>query len=83
MKKFFLLLLIGASVGTLGCKKGCDVKNPACKDVPPTNEMCAAYFSRWFYNAQSDQCQLIGYSGCSQKGFATQKECEGCVKSRN
>lgn len=81
MKKIIPILLL-SSLSMIACKKDCDTRTPACKDVPPTNEMCTAYFSRWFYNAQADQCQLIGYSGCSQKGFATQKECEGCVKSR-
>ncbi len=81
MKKILPLLLL-SSLSLMACQKDCDTRRPACKDVPPANELCTAFFSRWFYNAQSDQCQLIGYSGCSQKGFATQKECEGCIKSR-
>ena len=82
MKKLFTVLLL-ASTTLVACKKDCDVRNPACKDVTPTNEMCNAYFQRWFYNAQTNQCQLIGYSGCSQKGFATQADCQSCVKVRN
>ena len=53
--------------------------NPACLDVPPTNELCQAYFVRWFYNSQTNECDQIGYSGCEQYGFATQQECEDCA----
>ncbi len=80
MKKLALLLFLAAAAA--GCKKSCDTRQPAaCNDVPPTGELCNAVFSRWFYNAQTGQCQLIQYSGCSQKGFATQQECQSCVKS--
>lgn len=81
MKKLFPILLL-AIASLSACKKECDSSVPACKDQPPTNEMCAAAFNRWFYNAQTNQCQLISYSGCSQKGFATKQDCDGCVKNR-
>ncbi len=82
MKKLLAALLV-ASTTLVACKKDCDVRNPACKDVPPANELCAAYFSRWFYNAQTNQCELISYSGCSKRGFDTRNDCEGCIKVRN
>ncbi len=80
MKKLLPILLLSTLFATACKKHDCEVRNAACKDVPPTNEMCAAAFSRWFYDAQTAQCQLVNYSGCSQKGFATQPECEKCVK---
>lgn len=83
MKKLAIILLLASAAAT-GCKKDQSVRTPApaaCQDTPPANEMCAAAFSRWFYNQRADQCQLVNYSGCSQKGFATKQECENCVKS--
>ncbi len=69
------LMLSGAE---LGCKKNCEVTNPVCKETPPTNELCQAAFNRWFYDATTNACQQIAYSGCSARGFATQAECEAC-----
>lgn len=60
------------------CSKDCTSENAACQDTPPINELCAAYFSRWFYNEESNSCEEIGYSGCSEKGFETKAECESC-----
>ena len=60
------------------CKKECEINNPVCLETPPTDEVCQAYFERWFYNKGSDKCEMIGYSGCSQKGFESQGECENC-----
>jgi hypothetical protein len=51
----------------------------ACHDKVPTQEVCTAFFSRWFYNKAANKCERIGYSGCSAKGFATQQECEVCI----
>jgi hypothetical protein len=50
----------------------------SCNDTPPVGELCLAYFERWFYNKATQKCTKIGYSGCSQRGFATQVECESC-----
>ena len=69
-------LLLAAS--ELGCKKNCETTNPVCKETAPTNELCQAAFNRWFYDATTNACQQIAYSGCSAKGFATQAECEAC-----
>ncbi|MEN8249563.1 MAG: BPTI/Kunitz domain-containing protein [Bacteroidota bacterium] len=55
-----------------------ELKNMTCYDTPPTDEMCTAYFERWFYNESTNSCEKIGYSGCSQYGFETQEECEKC-----
>ncbi len=60
------------------CSKDCDPPIATCSEAPPTNELCAAIFNRWFYDAGNDECEQIAYSGCSQKGFATQQECETC-----
>jgi len=49
-----------------------------CNETPPTNEICAAYFSMWFYDQSTSACKQIGYSGCSKKGFNTKDECESC-----
>lgn len=71
---FALLLLVGLN----SCKKRCEERNAICNDTPPTDEACQAVFQRWFYNKASNTCEQITYSGCSQKGFATQQECESC-----
>jgi hypothetical protein len=52
--------------------------NPVCKDIVPTNELCAAYFSRWFFDKSTNTCVQKSYSGCTIKGFATELECEEC-----
>ena len=79
-KKIILLsaCLFFIIVGATQCKQSCTPTITACSDVVPTNEMCAAFFSRWFYNKNNGVCELKNYSGCSQKGFATQQECNLC-----
>lgn len=62
----------------LGCGKECEINDPVCMETPPTGELCEAYFVRWFYSAETNSCSEIGYSGCSQKGFATKAGCEAC-----
>lgn len=64
--------------GLINCSKSCEVTINACNDTPPTDEVCAAAFSRWFYNKDQNKCELIGYSGCSLKGFETEKACKVC-----
>lgn len=79
MKYFFLFTVLSVAVLSGSCKKkDCDLKITQCSETPPTNEACQAAFNRWFFNEDANACELIGYSGCSQKGFATQEECEAC-----
>lgn len=62
------------------CDKGneCENVNPVCSETPATDEICAAYFTRWFYNEETNSCEQIGYSGCEAYGFETKEECENC-----
>ncbi|MGK7390259.1 MAG: BPTI/Kunitz-type proteinase inhibitor domain-containing protein [Candidatus Cyclobacteriaceae bacterium M2_1C_046] len=54
-----------------------------CNETPPTDEICTAYFTMWFYDKTTSACNQIGYSGCSKKGFETKKECESCKCNTN
>lgn len=78
-------LVQGFAVGFLflffsSCSEDCStfLPEPTCAEKAPTDELCQAYFQRWFFDSSSQQCQQIGYSGCGEYGFATQAECEGC-----
>jgi hypothetical protein len=73
-----MILILQAFVS---CKKDREPVPAACSDTVPANEMCQAYFTRWFYDPVADQCRQVGYSGCSEKGFATEMECDACVGS--
>lgn len=74
-----LALLAFALTAAMGCTEDCTNDTVAtCQETPPTDEACQAYFQRWFYDAESNACDSIGYSGCSQYGFATEAECEAC-----
>jgi hypothetical protein len=81
MKNSFIVYISTFSfVFLISCSKDCDPSNSSiCSETAPTNEMCQAYFQRWFYNPKSNQCEQISYSGCSQRGFATENECNECV----
>lgn len=76
MKYLFLSLMIFSLL--LSCSKDCENSDPTCTEVPPTNEACAAYFTRWFYNESKNTCEQLSYSGCSAWGFSTKQECEAC-----
>jgi len=76
--KFLIPAIVFLTIGLLSCSKDCEPKLATCNETPPTNELCQASFERWFYNKEKNECEKIGYSGCSQKGFATQQECEEC-----
>lgn len=80
MKKNILKSLILSMVMfiVISCSKDCEPKITTCNETPPTDELCQAAFQRWFYNKDKNKCEQIGYSGCSQKGFETQQECEEC-----
>jgi hypothetical protein len=73
-----LLLAATLTIGLISCSKECESVNPICKETPPTQELCLAYFERWFYNEQTNNCEKISYSGCSIKGFETKIECQEC-----
>lgn len=75
--KVVRLFLFAAAV-LVACSKDCGTPQGACADVVPTGELCLAAFNRWFYNAANNRCEQISYSGCNQKGFASQAECEAC-----
>jgi hypothetical protein len=77
MKQIVVLICILLSF--VSCKKDCETKNVTCEETVPVNEACLAFFTRWFYDEASNSCKQIGYSGCSQKGFVTQQECEICL----
>ena len=78
VKIFIPAILLFLIVGLTNCSKECEQKLATCSETPPSNELCQAAFNRWFYNKEKNKCEQIGYSGCSQKGFATQQECEEC-----
>ena len=65
-------------LGLTNCSKDCEPKISICSETPPAGELCQAYFNRFFYSEDKNKCEQIGYSGCSQKGFETQEECEEC-----
>ncbi len=78
MKKLILLSFL-LLLGLNSCNKECmTIENEGCKDTVPTDEVCQAAFERWFYDSEVNSCKLVGYSGCSLKGFATKEECEEC-----
>lgn len=78
MKGIFAVLGI-AMILFASCKKSeCVAVDERCNDTPPTQEMCTAHFERWFYNASTNTCVLVPYSGCSVKGFETEAECNSC-----
>ena len=78
MKKTISAIVSVLIVVLISCSKDCAPKLATCSEIPPTNELCQAYFKRWFYDKNKNKCEQSGYSGCSQKGFATQQECEEC-----
>lgn len=77
--KFLLTTLVLVGLLSTTCNKNCDNKPAPCTERPPNDEACAAAFQRWFYNAGTNQCELIAYSGCEAYGFATEAECQACL----
>lgn len=80
MKTIVFLFLLSIILSIVSCEKekDCQDTNPVCIETPPTDELCEAYFQRWFYNNEIKSCEQVGYSGCSQYGFETKEECENC-----
>jgi hypothetical protein len=75
---FLTCLLLAAMLSLNSCEKSCITANEICLEAPPTDELCQAYFVRWFYEKDSDRCRQIGYSGCTQRGFSNKEECDVC-----
>lgn len=79
MKHLNTLLLSFSTIIMASCGTPCDIdREDACHEAAPTDELCFAYFERWFYNEAGDACEMVAYSGCSQRGFATEEECGTC-----
>ncbi len=76
MKNF--LLAITLTLGLSSCSKECETTNPVCNESAPTAEICLAVFQRWFYNEETNSCEQITYSGCSEYGFETKAACQEC-----
>jgi hypothetical protein len=74
----FLFFILGTGL-IFSCSKNCDSANEKCQDVPQTGIVCQAYFENWFFEANTNSCSYIGYSGCESVGFANLEECEGCT----
>lgn len=77
MKKLLFISMLFLT--SLACEDPCENQPEGCADVPPTDELCDGYFMRWFYDADTNACTEIGYSGCGGHGFYTQEECEACL----
>lgn len=82
MNYLFCLLGITFVLGMSSCNRNCNPSDAVCHDSPPLDEACQAAFNRWFFDKTQNSCQLVAYSGCSQKGFASQQECEACKCSK-
>jgi len=79
MKNRFLIISLFLTIA-FACEKkqDCDDKDVVCQETAPIDELCEAYFTRWFYNEETNSCEQIGYSGCGAYGFETKEECENC-----
>ncbi|HLU18293.1 MAG TPA: BPTI/Kunitz domain-containing protein [Edaphocola sp.] len=80
MKYLFFTLVSAICLTSMGCGKApaCGTVSPSCLDRPLTNQACQAIFNRWFYNQQTNTCELISYTGCDASGFKTEEECMAC-----
>lgn len=81
MKKIVLFVAAAGTLafGATSCSKTCEAfTNQKCKDRVPTKEACQAQYKRWFYNQQEDKCRLVEYTGCSDKGFVSEADCNSC-----
>lgn len=77
MKKLILVTSLG--ILSYSCSEKCDPILDACSHIAPTDEACLAVFERWFYNSESNECEKIVYSGCSQWGFESEVACQDCL----
>ena len=67
---------------TAGCNK--DGEDDVCKltradvlpDLPPGTITCQAFWTSWFYNQDTMECESFSYSGCGPVGpFTSATEC--------
>lgn len=75
---FYIIGLLALSIVSCSKLSDCAAVDAKCLDVPPNNEACAQAFQRWFYNSQSNTCELKAYSGCEAYGFESEAECNAC-----
>jgi hypothetical protein len=79
MKRLTILFCFTAIIALLSCEQEQECDNiSACTEDPPPAQTCMAYWESWFYNDETNSCELIGYSGCGPAGFETKEECEKC-----
>lgn len=80
MRSFFKLWILIALFSLAACEKDTCASNQdeQCQDLPESGA-CLAAFQSWFYNSQSNTCELISYSGCEQKGFSSEEACQACI----
>lgn len=84
MKYILLFATTVLAIGFGSCAKlsDCQAVDAKCLQQPPVNEACQQSFDRWFYDAGSNKCELVSYSGCSDFGFKTEAECNACACKR-
>ena len=53
-------------------------------EAPPETGLCKAYFRRWYYDAESNECKTFIYGGCGGNGnnYRNKEDCERtCLKT--
>lgn len=78
MKILLIFPIIAFAIFSCSKQKECGVSDPTCLETVPHDELCQAAFNRYFFNPETEECEQISYSGCSQKGFETLQECQEC-----
>lgn len=75
-----IFVFLGAVVLLSACDKTCDAsKESVCEAYVPANESCQTTYSKWFYDEGSNTCQLVTYTGCTQRGFESEAACQVCI----
>lgn len=78
MKRRFTSITAFATLFVLlSCSKDCEPDLAKCNEVPESG-ICAAYQEGWFFDKGANTCQKIGFSGCYDRGFETEQECNEC-----
>ena len=73
------LFVICIVVITFSCSGNYKAVLDARADTTPTDEACLAYFERWFYDSETNECEQIAHSGCSEWGFESLEACQDCL----